>query len=167
MRNTAAPLLTTLFPAQSKRGGPIQSLDHEVGANTIFRQYFPEDNSTNRILYSGNSKKLGQLRFYPHYNKMELLPLGTNVFDQFNDCLFSRMQNCDTKTFSSIRFIVQRAETDDLYGAAVDPLTGQLLDENVQGEVQHQLDVLCNTYMLRAFCGGSDGAIGPVASELT
>ena len=62
-----------------------------------------------------------------------------------------------------INRIVQRAQTDDLYGAAVDPLTGELAEGNVQGEVQQQLDVLCNTLMLRAFCGS--GGVCAVASE--
>mmetsp|Transcript_744 Transcript_744/g.819 ORF Transcript_744/g.819 Transcript_744/m.819 type:complete len:411 (+) Transcript_744:3-1235(+) len=60
--------------------------------------------------------------------------------------------------------IVQRAQTDDLYGVAVDA-DGRPLDDNVQGEVQQQLDVLCNTYMLRAFCGGGSSCIHSVASE--
>jgi fructose-1,6-bisphosphatase I len=64
-----------------------------------------------------------------------------------------------------INRIVQRAQTDDLYGAAIDPLTGELAEENVQGEVQQQLDVLCNTIMLRAFCGSSNNAVCAVASE--
>ncbi|KAL7544730.1 LOW QUALITY PROTEIN: hypothetical protein ACHAWF_008092, partial [Thalassiosira exigua] len=62
-----------------------------------------------------------------------------------------------------INLIVQRAQTDDLYGAAVDQLTGEALDANVQGEVQQQLDVLCNTLMLRAFCGARNGAVCAVA----
>ncbi len=37
---------------------------------------------------------------------------------------------------------------------------------NVQGETQQQLDVLCNTLMLRALCGGSaNNAVCAVASE--
>jgi fructose-1,6-bisphosphatase I len=64
-----------------------------------------------------------------------------------------------------INRIVQRAQTDDLYGAALDPLTGLQVDENIQGEVQQQLDVLCNTLMLRAFCGASNNAVCAVASE--
>ena len=62
-----------------------------------------------------------------------------------------------------INRIVQRAQTDDLYGAAIDPSTGELAEVNVQGEVQQQLDVLCNTLMLRAFC--SSNGICAVASE--
>jgi hypothetical protein len=63
-----------------------------------------------------------------------------------------------------INRIVQRAQTDDLYGVAVD-VDGNPLDEtNVQGEVQQKLDVICNTIMLRAFCGSSK-SIHSVASE--
>jgi len=64
-----------------------------------------------------------------------------------------------------INRIVQRAQTDDLYGAAVDLSSGtDDIVTNIQGEVQQQLDVLCNTYMLRAFCG-SGSCIHSVASE--
>ena len=64
-----------------------------------------------------------------------------------------------------INRIVQRAQTDDLYGAALDPMTGLELEANIQGESQQQLDVLCNTIMLRAFCGTANDAICAVASE--
>jgi hypothetical protein len=63
-----------------------------------------------------------------------------------------------------INRIVQRAQTDDLYGVALDKNGNPLDDTNIQGEVQQQLDVLCNTIMLRAFCGCSS-AIHSVASE--
>jgi fructose-1,6-bisphosphatase I len=59
---------------------------------------------------------------------------------------------------------VQRAQTDDIYGAAVDADGNPLDGTNVQGEVQQKLDVLCNTIMLRAFCGSS-AHIRFVASE--
>lgn len=62
-----------------------------------------------------------------------------------------------------INRIVRRAQTDDVYGAAVD-MQGQTLEENIQGEVQQKLDVLCNTKFLRAFCGSSRH-IHSVASE--
>jgi len=62
-----------------------------------------------------------------------------------------------------INRIVQRAQTDDVYGVAVDA-NGKPLEENVQGESQQILDVLCNTIMLRAFCG-SGRDIHSVASE--
>ncbi len=63
-----------------------------------------------------------------------------------------------------INKIVQRAQTDDLYGVAMGD-DGKPLEQNVQGEVQQQLDVLCNTIMLRAFCGGGSHSIHSVASE--
>ena len=63
-----------------------------------------------------------------------------------------------------INRIVQRAQTDDIYGAAVDAQGNPLDGTNVQGEVQQKLDVLCNTIMMRAFCGSSQ-AISGVASE--
>jgi len=59
--------------------------------------------------------------------------------------------------------IVQRAQTDDLYGAAVG-VDGSPLDENVQGEVQQKLDLVCNAIMLKQFCGSSN-VISAVASE--
>ena len=63
-----------------------------------------------------------------------------------------------------INRIVQRAQTDDIYGAAVDSQGNPLDGTNVQGEVQQKLDVLCNTIMMRAFCGSSK-VIAGVASE--
>lgn len=62
-----------------------------------------------------------------------------------------------------INRIIQRAQTDDLFGVATGK-DGEQLEANVQGEVQQQLDVLCNEYMLRAFCG-SGNCIQMVASE--
>jgi fructose-1,6-bisphosphatase I len=62
-----------------------------------------------------------------------------------------------------INRIVQRAQTDDVYGVAIDA-DGNPLSDNVQGEVQQKLDVLCNTIMLKAFCG-SGREISSVASE--
>lgn len=56
--------------------------------------------------------------------------------------------------------IVQRAQTDDVYGVAD---TGGI--ENIQGEIQQKLDVLCNTIMMRTFCGSSSDTILAVASE--
>merc|ERR1712166_122669 len=61
-----------------------------------------------------------------------------------------------------INRIVRRAQTDDLFGAAMGA-DGLPLDDNIQ--VQQQLDVLCNTHMLRAFCGGGSSCIHSVASE--
>lgn len=59
-----------------------------------------------------------------------------------------------------INRIVQRAQTDELYGNA--HATGDAT--NIQGEVPQKLDVLCNTVVLRALCGGGK-SIHAVASE--
>ena len=63
-----------------------------------------------------------------------------------------------------INRIVQRAKTDDLYGVALGPDGAPLDTTNIQGEVQQKLDLVCNTFFLRAFCGCS-AAIHSVASE--
>lgn len=60
-----------------------------------------------------------------------------------------------------INRLVQRAQTDDLYGEAATSGTGET---NIQGEVQQKLDTLCNTIFLKTFCGCSN-AIASVASE--
>ena len=60
--------------------------------------------------------------------------------------------------------MVSRAQTDDIYGLAVDKSTGEELAANVQGEAQQKLDVVCNEIMLRAFCGPSSN-VAAVASE--
>jgi hypothetical protein len=70
--------------------------------------------------------------------------------------------------------IIQRAQTDDVYGyynsnnddAADTAIStnANKKNKNVQGEVQQKLDVLCNTILLRAFCGGGR-QIHSVASE--
>jgi hypothetical protein len=63
-----------------------------------------------------------------------------------------------------INRIVQRAQTDDMYGVAMGK-DGLPLEDNVQGEVPQQLDVLCNTIMLRAFCGSSSSICGICSEE--
>ena len=63
-----------------------------------------------------------------------------------------------------INRIVQRAQTDDFYGVAVGS-DGKQLDQNVQGEVQQKLDVVCNEIMLKQFCGSAKKVIAAVASE--
>jgi len=54
--------------------------------------------------------------------------------------------------------LVSRAATDDIYGKA----NGD--EENIQGEVQQKLDVICNRIMMNCFCGCSD-TVAAVASE--
>jgi fructose-1,6-bisphosphatase I len=68
-----------------------------------------------------------------------------------------------TNTFAHTIIIYNQSNSNNLNN--ITKPSGQQVDENVQGEVQQQLDVLCNTLMLRAFCGASNNAICAVASE--
>lgn len=61
--------------------------------------------------------------------------------------------------------IVQRAQTDDMYGVAAATSSSNEPMENIQGEIQQKLDVLCNTIMMRTFCGSSRDTIQLIASE--
>jgi fructose-1,6-bisphosphatase I len=74
-------------------------------------------------------------------------------------CLIAVADAC-----KQITRIIQRANTDDVYGVATDAQGNPLVETNVQGEVQQKLDVLCNTILMRAFCGSSKH-IRAVASE--
>jgi len=63
-----------------------------------------------------------------------------------------------------INRIVQRAQTDEFYGVALGP-DGLPKEQNIQGEVQQKLDVVCNSIMLKHLCGCSTATIAAVASE--
>ena len=108
------------------------------------------------ILSSTSSPKKKNLKTFQRYLEIECWKLPE--FRELEPVLKAVAESC-----KQINRIVQRAQTDDLYGVAVGK-DGKPLDDNVQGEVQQQLDVLCNTYMLRAFCGSSS-SISAVASE--
>mmetsp|Transcript_19803 Transcript_19803/g.39457 ORF Transcript_19803/g.39457 Transcript_19803/m.39457 type:complete len:438 (-) Transcript_19803:259-1572(-) len=97
-----------------------------------------------------------RLRTFSRYLEVECWKM--NEIRAIEPVLLSVARAC-----KQINRIVQRAMTDDLYGPASGP-DGLPLDENVQGEVQQKLDVVCNTIMLRALCGCGD-AVGAVASE--
>lgn len=105
----------------------------------------------------GGEYKKKNLKTFQRYLEIECW--RHTQFRDLEPVLRSVAESC-----KQINRIVQRAQTDDLYGAALGP-DGKPLDDNVQGEVQQQLDVLCNTYMLRAFCGGGSSSIHSVASE--
>ena len=100
--------------------------------------------------------KKKELKTFPRYlevecwRRLDLRPLQPVLIAVADAC-------------KQINRIVQRAMTDDVYGAAVD-VDGNPLDDNIQGEVQQKLDVLCNTFFVRAFCGSSS-AIHYIASE--
>ena len=105
---------------------------------------------------SGESTKKN-LKTFQRY--LEIETWRQPEFRDLEPVLRSVAESC-----KQINRIVQRAQTDDLYGVALGT-DGKPLDDNIQGEVQQQLDVLCNTIMLRAFCGGGSSSIHSVASE--
>ena len=70
-----------------------------------------------------------------------------------------------SRACAQISKLVQRAQTDNIYGLALDKTTGQVKDVNVQGEAQMKLDVVCNDILTQAFCGCGGGRIAAVASE--
>lgn len=98
------------------------------------------------------------LKTFARYLEIESWKRGPNARD-LEMVLRSIGEAC-----KQINRIVQRAQTDDLYGVAVGA-DGEQLDSNVQGEVQQKLDVVCNNIMLKQFCGSSKGVIAAVASE--
>jgi fructose-1,6-bisphosphatase I len=136
-------ILTTSIASNIAFGFAFQSANH----NTLARR-----TSTTTQLYVKKNLKTFQryleIECWRHTELRELEPVLKSV-----------AESC-----KQINRIVQRAQTDDLYGAAMGA-DGLPLDDNIQGEVQQQLDVLCNTHMLRAFCGGGSSCIHSVASE--
>ncbi len=126
------------------------------------------DNSKSMFFYRNNrpetrlnmAEKVStkkNLKTFQRY--LEIETWRDRSFQDLEPVLRSLAESC-----KQINKIVQRAQTDDLYGVALGT-DGKPLEQNVQGEVQQQLDVLCNTIMLRAFCGGGSSSIHSVASE--
>ncbi|CAJ1932936.1 unnamed protein product [Cylindrotheca closterium] len=109
----------------------------------------------NTLLHALPSKKK-KLKTFQRYLEIECWK-QSNIRD-LEPVLQAVAESC-----KQINRIIQRAQTDDLFGAATDK-DGAQLEENVQGEVQQTLDVLCNKFMLRAFCG-SGNCIQMVVSE--
>jgi hypothetical protein len=111
---------------------------------------------------ASTTKKKKNLKMFPRYLEVECWK--RQELRGLEPVLQAVAEACQ-----QINRIVQRAQTDDLYGVAVsnngnnenvdDPIT------NIQGETQQKLDVLCNTIMLRTFCGSSCDTIQLVASE--
>jgi hypothetical protein len=106
---------------------------------------------------TSRTKKKKNLKTFPRYLEIECWKRPE--LRKLEPVLQAVADSC-----KQINRIVQRAQTDDLYGVALGPDGMPLEDTNIQGEVQQQLDVLCNTIMLRAFCGSSK-TIHSVASE--
>lgn len=108
---------------------------------------------------AGPRQKKKKLKTFSRYLEIESWKRGPSARD-LEPVLRSVGEAC-----RQINRIVQRAQTDDLYGVAVDENGKPLEDTNIQGEVQQKLDVVCNAIMLKQFCGSSKGVIAAVASE--
>ncbi len=117
----------------------------------------PSESSSPTIPPQSTQKKK-DLKTFARYLEIESWKRGPNARD-LEQVLRSIGEAC-----KQINRIVQRAQTDDLYGVAVNA-DGEQLSDNVQGEVQQKLDVVCNNIMLKQFCGSSKGVIAAVASE--
>jgi fructose-1,6-bisphosphatase I len=146
----------------------IRKKSHPSSSSSSTRLYLddlPIDgiSSPNRSTNINRSYKKKNLKTYQRYLEIECWKRAE--FRALEPVLQSVAESC-----KQINRIVQRAQTDDLYGVALGATNtnddGQFPQgkTNIQGEVQQQLDVLCNTYMLRAFCG-SGSSIHSVASE--
>ena len=108
---------------------------------------------------ANSTQKKKKLKTYSRYLEIESWKRGPAARD-LEPVLRSVGEAC-----KQINRIVQRAQTDDLYGVAVDAQGNPLEDTNIQGEVQQKLDLVCNAIMLKMFCGSSKGVIAAVASE--
>jgi fructose-1,6-bisphosphatase I len=119
-----------------------------------------EPKKTIASVANANSKQRKKnLKTFARYLEVESWKRGPAVRD-LEPVLRGIAQAC-----KQINRIVQRAQTDDLYGVATDKDGNPLEDTNIQGEVQQKLDLVCNAIMLKAFCGSSVGVIAGVASE--
>lgn len=110
------------------------------------------------LINSSPKQKKKKLQTFARYLEIESWKRGPSARD-LEMVLRSIGEAC-----KQINRIVQRAQTDDLYGDAVGS-DGEQLDANIQGEVQQKLDVVCNAILLKQFCGSSKGVIAAVASE--
>ena len=119
----------------------------------------PKSNFSSVASSASSKQKKKNLKTFNRYLEIESWKRGPSARD-LEPVLRAVGQAC-----KQINRIVQRAQTDDLYGVAVDEAGNPLEDTNVQGEVQQKLDVVCNAIMLKQFCGSSKGIVAAVASE--
>jgi fructose-1,6-bisphosphatase I len=143
---------STCFQALSPQQRQRFSVDHSSSKSRLYQAPF----SVGRLNSGGEPLRKKKLKTFVRYLEVECWKRAE--LRGLEPTLQAIADAC-----KQINRIVQRAQTDDLYGVAEDS-DGNPLDPNVQGEVQQKLDVVCNTIMLRAFCGSSK-SIHSVASE--
>jgi hypothetical protein len=171
---TIIPDATTAFPRRrllrsSRRlvGRPPQHL-----STPTYLSVSSSSSSSSSAGGGGNNKllqKKKKLTSFPRYLEVECWK--RQDLRGLESVLQSFAEAC-----KQISRIVSRAQTDDVYGGYYDTTADSTTVDggissgssstikNVQGEVQQKLDVLCNTILLRAFCGGGR-QIHSVASE--
>lgn len=132
---------TLSFEISSRRSRPHRHLQIRSATNDPLAAPSNPENSKDSLKKKKNLQQFSRFLEVEMWKRAELRDLEPVLAAVAEAC-------------KQIARIVQRAQTDDIYGVAVNP-DGSPLDSNVQGEVQQKLDVLCNTIMLRSFCGSS------------
>lgn len=167
--NAFTPIITTTTattkPATATKRHLLKDYKHQsspllpklVSSSELYSSIDPLD-PTIPINTANSKQRKKKLKTFARYLEIESWKRGPKARD-LEPVLRSIGEAC-----KQINRIVQRAQTDDLYGPAIGQ-DGEQLDENVQGEVQQKLDVVCNAIMLKQFCGSSKGVIAAVASE--
>jgi fructose-1,6-bisphosphatase I len=139
----------------------LLSSTSSVGAFQVVQTAAPRASNSRVALYSSMlptspipaPRKKKNLRSFNRYLEVEFWK--QSEYRDLEPVLQAVGESC-----KQINRLVQRAQTDDLYGDA--STDGE--ETNIQGEVPQKLDQLCNTILLKAFCGSSN-AICAVASE--
>jgi fructose-1,6-bisphosphatase I len=143
---------STCFRALSPQQRQRFSVDHSSSKSRLYQAPFSVG-----PLVSGEPLRKKKLKTFVRYLEVECWKRAE--LRSLEPTLQAIADAC-----KQINRIVQRAQTDDLYGVAEDSDGNPLEETNVQGEVQQKLDVVCNTIFMRAFCGSSS-SIHSIASE--
>jgi fructose-1,6-bisphosphatase I len=144
---------STCFQALSPQQRQRISVDHASSKSRLYEAPF----SVGPLVSGGEPLRKKKLKTFVRYLEVECWKRAE--LRGLEPTLQAIADAC-----KQINRIVQRAQTDDLYGVAEDSNGNPLEGTNVQGEVQQKLDVVCNEIFLRAFCGSST-SIHSVASE--
>lgn len=145
----------------SRNSNAIRNRDHVTIQSKLFSKFdnVEQPRPGASVASASSKQKKKDLKTFNRYLEIESWKRGPAARD-LEPVLRAVGEAC-----KQINRIVQRAQTDDLYGVAVDDKGNPLEDTNIQGEVQQKLDVVCNAIMLKQFCGSSKGVIAAVASE--
>ena len=156
----ASEAFSNLF-SPSRNSNAIRNRDNVPIQSKLFSKFdnVEQPRQGASVASASSKQKKKDLKTFNRYLEIESWKRGPSARD-LEPVLRAVGEAC-----KQINRIVQRAQTDDLYGVAVDNNGNPLEDTNIQGEVQQKLDVVCNAIMLKQFCGSSKGIIAAVASE--